>query len=360
MNKTFSSLSLDNETYEIKDAVARNEIKKLNTKTTIMIGDSYGVGTTNETEITTGWCDLLKEKLCLSENEYYKYVENGSGFVATGVNGNTFLSLLQQNTIEDKSIVKTIIICGGYNDRNAGQGVIENSIGAFMDYVKANFTNATVYLGMVANDSQANGTGYNNRLNLGITVLPAYKNIINYGGLYLNGVETCLKYYPLFSNDNYHPNITGYKALSSFIYQAIKTGMAFQYTKPEGGTIGNHTSLFYNNTINGNISYMVVAGSTNNVSGFDNSQLIDLGVLNDAFTFRSVRTFAPRIPCKYKLTTTNGECYGGEGELYVNENNHLILVNKPLLNNGQNYLAISNIVSLEILECGCSYPTIFA
>lgn len=193
---------------------------------TIMLGDSYGVGTTSG-GTTTGWCDYLKPLLNLSDEEYFKFVEGGIGFADPGQGGHdNFLELLQskESEITDKSIIKNIIVAAGYNDFQQKYADILSAISTFMNYCKTTYPNAKVYIGMIGNSSNPTVEGNNIRTSLIINALSAYKNSIRYNAIYLNNVENVLKNYSLISDDYTHPTQTGYQILAENIYQAIITG----------------------------------------------------------------------------------------------------------------------------------------
>lgn len=173
-----------------------------------MIGDSYGVGTTSSGSIV-GWCDRLKTLMKLNDNNYFKFVEDSAGFLKTGLSGHTFLTLLQSNLqqISDKTLIKNIIVCGGYNDNSFESSELNTAVRNFVDYCYENFKNATVYIGMIANNGANTENGATIRNNLSEKVLRCYQNAITHGAVYLNGVEIIMHdYHDFMSADNIHPN----------------------------------------------------------------------------------------------------------------------------------------------------------
>ena len=198
-----------------------------NSKFTIMIGDSYARGSSDGViDKLTGWCDRVKSLLNLSDNEYLKLAEGASGFTREGHQGHTFKTLLTSNlnNIQNKNIVKNIIVCGGYNERESNSSTIINAISSFVNVCKTNFPNAKIFIGFIGNNSEYSSSATSIRSVLNNTVLPAYKSCIQFGANYLNNVELCMHNYSYLSSDNYHPNETGYQQLSQAIFQSFITG----------------------------------------------------------------------------------------------------------------------------------------
>lgn len=219
-------ISLTNYPTLIAELIPNNYIRDIEERfddVVLMMSDSYADNVNN----TVNWCDLLKAKLKLKDNNYIKIAKGGLGFVGTDPDGKTFLTYLQEHLpIESQRVrVKKLILCGGYNDVNSSYSDIVTAIGNFVTYVNTTFPNATIYLGMIGNNSALTESATNARNNLALNVMPAYKRIINMGGIYLTGVETILKNYLLMNlSDNFHPNDDGEYALASGIYQALING----------------------------------------------------------------------------------------------------------------------------------------
>lgn len=205
----------------------KNTTNILSSNYTIMIGDSYGRGSSDGVlDKLTGWCDRVKSLLNLNDNEYLKLAEGASGFTREGHQGHTFKTLLTSNlnNIQNKNLVKNIILCGGYNDRDSNLNTIINAISSFVNVCKTNFPNAKIFIGFIGNNSEYSSSATNIRSILNNTVLPAYKSCIQFGANYLNNVELCMHNYTYLSSDNYHPNETGYQQLSQAIFQSFITG----------------------------------------------------------------------------------------------------------------------------------------
>ena len=193
-----------------------NNIDTINSNSIICIGDSY----------FNYWAPDFIQNLGLTLNETaFTKSLGGAGFIGTS---QSFLSLLQQLNISDKSKIKSIIVCGGYNDRVAtDENELMNPIISFINYCKANYPNAKIFIGMIGNDASYNntqGTLNNIRNILTNLVLKAYKACNLYGATYLNGVEYALINKNLFQDDNVHPNENGGIELTRAIYQAFTSG----------------------------------------------------------------------------------------------------------------------------------------
>lgn len=216
---------------ELNTKVNKNteELNLLLENSTIMIGDSYGVGTTSGGTIV-GWCDRLKTLMKLNNNNYFKFVEGSAGFLREGLSGHTFLTLLQENLqqIPDKTLIKNVIVCGGYNDNSFESRELNTAVRNFVDYCYENFKNATVYVGMIGNNGANTETGATIRNRLSERVLRCYQNAVTHGAIYLNGVENIMHdYYDFMSADNIHPNDLRI-SISCFLYlSSIKKWLCF-------------------------------------------------------------------------------------------------------------------------------------
>ena len=212
-------------------------VSLLESKNTLIMGDSYAVGANPNNDNLTSWATILKNLLELENNQCEIIAEAGAGFLRAGIYNHTFLQLLQSqiSTITNKNMIKNIILCGGYNDNTYTLNDIRSAIMNFVDYCKTQFPNATVYIGCIGYRMEISSEGGNIRGNIAQAVYPAYANNIsvnlkNY--VYLNGVENILKSNPttyMYVN-NAHPNQAGQNALGQGIYQAFKGGIVKNYS----------------------------------------------------------------------------------------------------------------------------------
>lgn len=328
--------------------------------TTIMIGDSYGVGVTSGGTIT-GWCDRVKSILEIPNEKYFKFAEGGSGFVQTGLAGNTFLTLLENNinNITNKNDVTTIIVCGGYNDNSFNASDLNNAIISFMNYVIQNFPNAKVFCGMVGNSGAKTENGAIIRKNLGGTITRCYQNIVVHGGYYLNGIENIMKDYLNFmSDDNIHPNELGYKWLSGYIVNALITGHADYINELRGSTVT--TEICNEFDLYSSICNNLVTITSNNILLIFNEprtirDSIDLGNVTMAY-YRGIN-IPMVIPVKFYLQTTNQKFYGGLGLLRIHYNGNVQLLVQQLANNGDGYIEVQNVERLFINGFNYSLPS---
>ena len=252
--KCFCHLTIGNESYQVKDSVARQGISNLDSKIDdtkteinneisemdgrvseletpatdkyIFIGDSYGVGYTPDGDVTS-WCDILANKLKLGSNDYYKICSKGAGFVATGSGGKTFLQILTDsiNTIENKDLVKYIIVGGGYNDANYNSSFedIRNAIELFTTYCNTNFPNSKIYIACFGYNTNKTNEGGDVRDKLINVVIPAYKSTPNGNNpsIYIENSNLILHSTDLFSSDGFHPNNSGQNVIANKLFTAL-------------------------------------------------------------------------------------------------------------------------------------------
>ena len=230
---------------DIEDDIDDLQVEITNNKITILIGDSYGQG-------TTGWCTKYKSQNNLTEGtDVYTVAQGGYGFV--GDNSQTYLSELQSlaSTITNKGLVDKIIVAGGWNDRGHASG-IESAILSFMTYAKTNYPKAHVYCGMISNykaiNDQAESLYW--RPVLQKSILLQYKKIEKYGGSYLNGVECVMHIYDRFQSDDIHPTEDGNIEIARAITQAVYNGTYNAINTTEYITIDSNNYTLGANVLN--------------------------------------------------------------------------------------------------------------
>ena len=210
--------NVDNDIVKLNSDISNinSNINILNSNDAIIISDSYGVSSVVG---SNNWVTNLKKAII---NRYHSTVyvsEHGSrGFVPNNIVNESFLDSLKEFdtlTTVEKNKIKYIIVCGGANDGKLDTSVITDNIALFINYAKANYPNATCYVGMIAYTSFAREIYYN--------ALPAYKLTSKLGGVYLNGSENILRYNMLLS-DHVHPNETGCSELSNYLVNAFFSG----------------------------------------------------------------------------------------------------------------------------------------
>ena len=267
----------------------------------LIIGDSYANGVTNSTEKVTSWVDYFISSLQLKHT--IKLAENGSGFVSHGENGHTFQSLIQSNidNIENKENIDYIIICAGINDVQFDYDTIENNLKNCIDYLKNNFKNAQILLGMISNRKDMTSDGENARFQLMNKILRIYQYACRYGVFYLNGVEKIMKYKYFISNDNIHPTENGYQYLGGAIAQSFSTGnVTWTFNDIKEILINNdnilNNNLKFKSKFFNDIFYMSCDGGSIEFNSPINHQngILNLGNINDPEYFSKVigNTFA--------------------------------------------------------------------
>ena len=131
---------------------------------------------------------------CKCSKTFYNFSENSSGFIRTGQQGHTFLSLLQAyySTINNPESITKVVVCGGHNDYGTNASSLNSAISAFITYVKGHFVNAKIYFGMVGNDSRANAQGKTVRNDIYDYILQSWQSSTKYGVTYLSGIENIM------------------------------------------------------------------------------------------------------------------------------------------------------------------------
>lgn len=240
----------------IKNILSNNE-----TLPTIMIGDSYGAGHSSPSYVT-GWCDLLANMLNISEEDgsYYKVAIGSTGF--NPPSADTFLEMIQSldDVITDKSKIRRIIVCGGYNDANNTNNTYSSLlpiIKTFINYCNTTYPNAKVYLGVICYNTNFGQKYVRVRTSISNIVLPAYYNACvpnsttdKNNAVYLSGVENVAKYPSLYSIDHLHPTQEGYYQIAQAIYNALIQGYASYHQRYAADVPVNITSDLLDETSN--------------------------------------------------------------------------------------------------------------
>lgn len=275
-----------------------------------------------------------------------------------------FLDLLQDNESEitNKNKIKNIIVCGGHNDTNQTFSSIDYAIGQFIAYCKTNYPNAKVYVGMIANDGRTDSTGITKRKAIK-NVLIAYQKCRAYGGIYLNGVENVMKYYPNFSDDNYHPTENGYLILAQNIYQAFSNGYTEYVLSNENITFNDSSnmnlgSVQFGCNIIGNITNFKILSGTitfTNAISITNGYMV-LGSVN-CKSYRYTEYGTLNVPVYIGVTTSDNKYYGDTGYMSINNQNQLILCMRYFKQDGSPMSNMSNIKSVFIDNACATIPT---
>lgn len=296
----------------------------------VIIGDSYCAGYTPQGTIK-GWGEYLKELLGLNNTNCHIIAQNGAGFV----DPTTFLTLLQNqiNNIQNKTFVKKVIVCAGYNDRSYTPEEIQNAIETFSIYVNQMFPNAKLYIGQIGWNINLNENNkrvqINNNSNTGYSQFT--QNTKN--AQYLNNVQYSLMNKNLFSSDGYHPNAQGQLKLARAIYQALQSGKATFYdlrstiniNYNNNPTVSNESAFtefvndgmlfLYNTQVN--LTYETP-------QNYDGNNFIILGTYNSKYV-TPLATYSTSIPCRYFVINSNNEYFGGMGELVFSTDGNVYL-----------------------------------
>ena len=196
--------------------VVNNSRKTFNfSGNTILIGDSYGDGYTPDGNVTS-WCTLVKNYLNLGDS-CFAITRGGSGFK----NGTTFNALLRESVghFSDKTTVKNIVVCGGYNDANYSVNELILAIADFKTKALELYPEANVFIGFC---------GFNVDFAFRAKLLKAcdgYVSGCEYQGVtYLTGVENAIHSDAMVASDGIHPNTWGQESLAKCITNALLCG----------------------------------------------------------------------------------------------------------------------------------------
>ena len=225
--------NLKNEDTQIKQDITNNTKEINNVKESIenlekqkiclVIGDSYTDDSSSARSLRDGsesWVNTFKNYTNLN---VINLADSGSGFVATGDRGTTFLSQLQNWTNENgnlKADVESIIIYGGINDIDKSHtSEIESAFNTFANYINTNYQKSkkSLFYFNLPNRLIKNSelTILNNVINKAISLsFTCFKACGWLGGK--NG--------ECFATDNYHPNNKGSQRIFECVNSLINGG----------------------------------------------------------------------------------------------------------------------------------------
>lgn len=203
------------------DAVWENNIKdrsvtlpKLAKPYTIFIGDDYDL-------TAGGWADRAAANLNLGSNEFSKRSAAGAG-----INGaTTFLSLLQgvagELTDAQKANTGTIVIVGGYNDRDQDLTTNASTLASF---INETFPDAKVFLGMAA--WKCNATAGGHKYDTGYLDMPKkYMQVAgDHGWAFIDNMQYVLHDYSLLDSTGLKPSAEGNAELARAVATTVKGG----------------------------------------------------------------------------------------------------------------------------------------
>lgn len=300
-----------------------NTLTRMNTRKAIIIGDSYA-------NRTNSWADRLKAALNLSNDNCIIKAVSGVGFYATQ-NSVNFSTMVVDNITIPANEVTDIIVCGGYNDRNATDANLQSAFDTFMGVVNTTYPNATVYVGFIGWANLDVGTTEEwaticNTLAYGrlryIKICSTYPNV-----KYLNNVEYALHDISLLDETGFHPTADGQGRLCELIKQAYESGscnvvstqmnitsnltLESYITEITSGAIfgainNNESRLFGNNAL-----YLTFDQTTS----INLSNDIKIGSLNAGYIIG--RNYAVECTVAVLVNTKNNSYFTVPGILYV-------------------------------------------
>lgn len=334
---TFDSIINQTLFTELNNDIKANEdkITTINSENTIFLGDSYGWQ-------EESWVPIVANLMGLTLNtNAWNFCVSGAGFARAN---NTYQMALEANesVITNKNDIKNVIICGGANDVNAeSQTVIQNAGNTLIQYIKANYPNAKIYVGMIGGFSgQPDGNSI--RIKLRDMVLPAYQFLARYGAAYLNGVEFIMKYYSFYkTNDGTHPSSVGASYLAKGIYQAWRNGYT-TITTTEYTTRLESNTVYYANIYENQLMFKIIGNITNNLpeSSSTGSKTIILGTAGTGY-MRYTDKYS-MIPCSLLIQYEGNTYAHANGTISINTSGELTLTFYNTFN--------TNIIAISIIN----------
>ena len=196
-----------------------NILKIKNSKNIIIVGDSYTEGYNPDGNVPS-WTGRFK--YIINPEKLYVNYKGGTGF-GFKVDDVDFLKLIQTvQGVTDKNKITDIIFVGGFNDQYAtSTSNIYKGIKDCINYCKSTYVNAKIHIGCIG---WSNISEKCNKIKN--TVLPIYKDCLQYGAFYLSNVEYLMHDINLFASDGVHPSELGQCILGDGIAQAFQNGLS--------------------------------------------------------------------------------------------------------------------------------------
>ena len=308
------------------DIVTLNgKIRDISTRVFLFVGDSYG-------DDQGEWPGLVIQNLNLGTRGI-NLARSGAGFISGGEDAYKFITQIKDYA-GDRLAVTDIVICGGLNDSfsddplNAGYVQVQNAMGDFDVYAKANYPNAKISLGYIGNGNDyAPGSLISGRTY-------AARNVCRYiyynmaqalGWDVLHNVEYALcTSIANIASDGVHPSIHGSQTLAGVIAGAILTqfGMALYpiYSlamTADDGTVTSNSKFDMDNAtshIKFNNTYKTVNQGVT-INGLTSYKFASIGALGfnipisytsivrlDNFTIDGVLVTRTYAPCRMTLS----------------------------------------------------------
>lgn len=244
-----------------------NAINEVNARTSadrryIVVSDSYGLVRGGNTPFT----ETLQSLLDASNDDFYNYSEGSMGFNATGDMSHTALTLLQahENDVTDHDTITDIIFAMGANDAYHPTG-LGTAITNCVNYAKATYPNARIYLAYIGNFYPKNGTLVKD---YALTLNDYIQYSESLGCFYIKDVEYVMHNFAFMQADGVHPTTAGCDALAGYIYQFLISGSGSGYKNYKVSTFtssygsGSCTQIIDNGTAFINILFNFTADFT--------------------------------------------------------------------------------------------------
>lgn len=256
----------------------------------IFISDSYGQHPT----VATAWDAKVIEKLGLTSSYYFRWTEGSMGFRHKGSSGHTFQELAEahESDVSDPSSVKAIILGSGVNDayyatESPGYTIdqLKESILACLNYLKATYPNATIYLGCYGNWIEKSQSAARILVQLPRVFSESVSLI---GGKYITGIENIMHFYPAF-DDSQHPSEWGSNELAKCVVACLN-GTEYHFS----GACSTH--LDADTTVMDTFRMSGIVSITDNLATltFDSSQIVFKTPTSGSFTEMAIGTYNAR------------------------------------------------------------------
>ena len=329
---------------------------KLDDKKYIIIGDSYGRGSTGDGNYITSWVEYLRQRLGVATSNWTTNCVSGKGF------GAGFLD--QLSSIADNKEITDIIVGGGMNDRDLTYDEIYSAISTFQTYAKTHFPNAELKIAFIAG---TNSPTYRYAV---YKCLARYQKACGVLGIpMLGGCEFALREYDTcMSADGVHPNAHGYKMIAQYVYNALMgygNTCCIESTSTEIEAAGNVTAIteaYFAATVKdsilhfaspGKLKFTLDALNVGNASGGAN--YIHLANITSGLIRGSMHDMC--VVDVNTLIKDNGAYYNVPCRLSI-INNQLLLYPFATPSSGTGYLSLSAVTEVQIAKFSSTFNSL--
>lgn len=199
--------------YDDENFVITKSLNQIKHKV-IFVGDSYLQGFLPTGQIKN-WGQIAADKEQLDTYIIKSY--QGAGFSEeTSFVNKRFAQLLDAVPADDT--ITDIVVCGGYNDRNATKSKVYAGFNEFCEIARRKFKNATIKCSMIGwSDDSSRYPSLR-------TCESWYKECCSINNcVYMESVQNAARNPEFYVVDHVHPNLNGQTAIGNAIAEFIKT-----------------------------------------------------------------------------------------------------------------------------------------